>query len=641
MNKIIIVIITVGIIILGNACTNPFNDGSAASKSTNTAFNYETTDQTSLIIKGGLALAGFQIYSEDSLVLQGFFNEEGAFEGQLNLASYITEVELRTAVIGLPSFVVLTENNNRFFHDYSAAASESSQIPLAASNSAYSTSTDFQTLGSWNSSGVPNYLDGRDVLSTTFLSELNAALPEYQPVPDYRPQYLNGKETEVHLLEEAEVWVTFIHEGAGYRNTLAYYTYPTEQGIPGSLADGDLTIIFPNVSYSGSGGGLISGDKVHIGRFPAGTSIGWVLIANGYSTTIKDVTNGNNRFYSYSDFNPDSAGYRQHVVQIDFEERVVLSFEDLRRPGGDNDFNDAVFSVTSNPITAIDNSQLVSKNDTAATSSPGGTTSINESVILAATSDAVHSISYSPAKGEFGTLAYEDLWPYMGDYDFNDLVIDYNWEESFNADGEIIALKGTFAVKGIVASMRNGFAVELGIDPSAVASVTGYSDTVGYMKLAANGVEERQDYAVIPVFEDANANYSPQNIEYLVITVRLSHGVTREELGFAPYNPFIMSNGERGREVHLPGKPQTDLAHFEYFGSFDDYSILGTDYMYKTVDEQPWAIHLPVSFRYPQDDVHIANVYNHFTDWVESRGVTYEDWYVDKPGYRNTGLLFY
>ncbi len=35
--------------------------------------------------------------------------------------------------------------------------------------------------------------------------------------------------------------------------------------------------------------------------------------------------------------------------------------------------------------------------------------------------------NYYPANGP-GTLAYEDLWPGKGDYDFNDLVLDYRFK---------------------------------------------------------------------------------------------------------------------------------------------------------------------------------------------------------------------
>ncbi len=33
-----------------------------------------------------------------------------------------------------------------------------------------------------------------------------------------------------------------------------------------------------------------------------------------------------------------------------------------------------------------------------------------------------------PSEQFTGTLAYEDLWPGKGDYDFNDLVVDYDFD---------------------------------------------------------------------------------------------------------------------------------------------------------------------------------------------------------------------
>jgi len=163
----------------------------------------------------------------------------------------------------------------------------------------------------------------------------------------------------------------------------------------------------------------------------------------------------------------------------------------------------------------------------------------------------------------------------------------------------------------------------------------------GYTVRGTNGAEERQELAVIVIFEDANEHYDPDGPEQMiVIDIDLTRAVTRSELGYAPYNPFIMSNGERGREVHLPGKKQTDLAHYEYFGSNDDESVLGTGQMYKTSDNRPWALNLPVSFHYPFDDVHITRAYNFFEQWVDTDGSSFSDWYVDQSGYRNSTYLF-
>ncbi len=34
---------------------------------------------------------------------------------------------------------------------------------------------------------------------------------------------------------------------------------------------------------------------------------------------------------------------------------------------------------------------------------------------------------YLPSENTYGTMAFEDLWPSEGDYDFNDMVVNYNW----------------------------------------------------------------------------------------------------------------------------------------------------------------------------------------------------------------------
>ena len=56
---------------------------------------------------------------------------------------------------------------------------------------------------------------------------------------------------------------------------------PTRETQPPSSipVNKNITIIFPNVSGVGSGGGLNTGDKVKLGAFSAGTSIGWILLA--------------------------------------------------------------------------------------------------------------------------------------------------------------------------------------------------------------------------------------------------------------------------------------------------------------------------------------------------------------------------
>lgn len=116
------------------------------------------------------------------------------------------------------------------------------------------------------------------------LAYINASLPEPQPVPTFHPTYLaEGKKTTLDIVAVADVWFTFVHEGAGWKNSLGFYTYPTNSP-PQTLDDiKELTILFPNLSKEGSGGSLKSGYKVNLGRFQPRVSIGIVLLANGWN----------------------------------------------------------------------------------------------------------------------------------------------------------------------------------------------------------------------------------------------------------------------------------------------------------------------------------------------------------------------
>ncbi|WP_367773181.1 ice-binding family protein [Flavobacterium sp. WC2421] len=215
----------------------------------------------------------------------------------------------------------------------------------------------YSFLGPYTSDGTPQYFATSDVVNSSTIDLVKNSLPESFPVPVYNPQYISsGYDTDLVLEKAADVWVTFISEGAGYRNVLGFYTYDINNPPTTVPTVDQITIVFPNVSGAGSGGSLIAGNKVKIGTFTAGTGIGWVLLANGWDGT--KVTPGLWQLFSNPNFNPEAtAALRQHNVLLSdpANERIILGFEDIRRDYSscDNDFNDAVFYVSANPFDAI------------------------------------------------------------------------------------------------------------------------------------------------------------------------------------------------------------------------------------------------------------------------------------------------
>ncbi len=260
--------------------------------------------------------------------------------------------------------------------------------------------------------------------------------------------------------------------------------------------------------------------------------------------------------------------------------------------------------------------------------------------------------NYGPGEDTYGTLAYEDLWPITGDYDFNDVVIDYNFNVITNASNKVVEMDANFVLKATGAGFLDGFAFEVPVIESKVTSVTGQEITGNTITLSANGTEADQTNAVIVVFTDAHevfgqsgfVNTDP-SLSYVTpvelnLVIGFDGSIEITDLGAVPYNPFIISNQRRGYEIHLPGYSNTDLADETIFGTSDDRTNPLTSKYYQTANNLPWAIHLPVSFEYPQESNSIETAYLRFVEWAESGGASYPDWYTDKSGYRNTDNIY-
>jgi len=218
----------------------------------------------------------------------------------------------------------------------------------------------YHFMGAYYSDGTPKYLViPGDTVGTVFRSNITATLPEYRSVPVYNPQLISDGRTETISVKcPSDIWVTFVDEGAAFQNVLGYYAYPTDTPLVAAPAPSKINIIFPNASKSGFGGGLNPGDKVYLGNFPPNTSIGFVLLANGWNGSSQTISSGNWVLYSDSRFNPEAdSTLRKHTVMLHdtASGRIVVGFEDTRRDGygSDQDFNDVLFFATVLPVPCI------------------------------------------------------------------------------------------------------------------------------------------------------------------------------------------------------------------------------------------------------------------------------------------------
>jgi LruC domain-containing protein len=604
----------------------------------------------------------FSIATEPNgeIIYSGMTNQNGLLEISKELGNHITKLSFQTDFIGVPdNLTVNIENKKAVFQIGGSKPVLNMFVEQEYNSNARETSAEeafglptIKTLGTWTNSGVPNYLESvNESISSEFLQDITASLPEGKQLPTSHPDYLkNDKPTTLVLTEKGDVWITFVHEGAGWQNSLGFYTF--DPNNPPTKSDDlqNVTMVFPNVSYSGSGGGLVAGNKVKIGNFNAGTGIGFFLLANAFSGG--KVGSGYYPHFSHTNLNIETnANLRRHIVLLDDSKsnRMLLSIEDVSREnkpiGCDNDFNDAVFFVTSNPTKAIE-SAAIPKMDTFKDIDGDGVGDTRDEF----PNDPTRAFSsYTPSKTTFATLAYEDLWPSRGDYDFNDLVVDYQVQEIYNANNQVVDIKLKSVVKAVGASFKNGWGFQLPVAPSTVKKVSGQSLKNNYITTSANGTEAGQTKAVIMVFDNAfdkikrvgadfvnTVQNQPHSVgDTMSVTVEFNSPIASSVLGNAPYNPFLVVNFERGKEIHLPNQAPTDKADAKLFGTSHDRSNPTKNTYYKNWKNLPWAIHLPVSFDYPYEKKEILSGHLNFSKWAESGGTQFADWYLDKTGYRS------
>lgn len=611
--------------------------------------------------------------SSQFLLHKGATASNGKMEFAVSVPTHVDSIAILINYIGLPNLhmqkIASAKLNFTIGGNMQAntAARKMLQAPLALPTP--TKVSGFYVLGTWNNVGFPNYLFlPSDIVSSDFLADVNATLPENIKLQESHPEYFASKDDgSVVLVEDAEVWVTFVHEGAGFRNTLGYYTHPNDQAPLRKEDIRDATILFPNVSYAGLGGMLTSGNKVQLlyldpttnlysKRFPAGTTVAWWFRSNGFNGgSATSIANGYYNFYSDVRFNPEkNAAQRKHNVLLkdDARKLLLIGFEDIHRDQSpDDDFNDAVFYATVTPYTAI-KQDIYQNIDTPKDTDGDG---VSDTMDDYPTDPNKAYNNFYPSKNVNATLAFEDLWPSKGDYDFNDLVVDYNINQITNAKNQIVELNSKYTLRAIGASYRNAFAVELNMLPDNVKSVSGQLLNKQIFKLAANGTEKNQSKAVIVIFDNANdaisvpaqsslintvkgsTYYQPKTLN---IKVELVNPITMSQFGTPPYNPFIVVNGERGREVHLPGSKPTDLVDKKLLGTMHDNTNLAAGKFYMSDKYLPWAINIPVSFDYPAEKQDITKTYLLFDAWANSRGYSHMDWYLPKAGFRDNEKIY-
>ncbi|MNL28280.1 hypothetical protein D3C87_1499170 [compost metagenome] len=82
-------------------------------------------------------------------------------------------------------------------------------------------------------------------------------------------------------------------------------------------------------------------------------------------------------------------------------------------------------------------------------------------------------------------------------------------------------------------------------------------------------------------------------------------------------------------EIHLVGYAATDKINKSIVSRESGKLLSATD-PFKTIKNEPFALALPVSFKYPTEGQKVYDAYPLFKDWVTSGGLQNANWYLNK-----------
>lgn len=585
-------------------------------------FGFETRGDVKLLVNydvpGFTALV--EVYDEDPMetvegtpvkkegieaIFKTYTDNNGKYEGKMHIPTSVETVYLYTAVWGLPRCVKLDIKDNTVNFDMSVKKQKSStrsyrfegQVPYTIDKR-----SNLYSLCEWGEAGS---LDGAYLKLVDKIGDETPVEVAERLMKFFNPNGVSGVDnshlykgpqvTNIKITEETTLNVIFLKRDALYDNTFGYYYYKTDEE-PQMMSSVDKYIVFPNIklfAYEGKYLPILKcGNKARLlyfdengkasEKFPAGYTVGWFIYADGFNSDDEiKTTNLRTSNEQYVNLN----GFVS--VKDEKSGKTIIGVED----GANQSYCDLLFYVDATPEGSIDDpDRPVIKPD-----------------------DGKDDPEPDPVEPLKGTLAFEDIWPSGGDYDMNDVIVEYRREVSFNTKNMVTKIVDTFTPVHDGATFLNAFAYQ--IDPGQLGKVTSTDVKVE---------NETSSIIVTPnVKESIGKTYT--------ITREFNASFKKDDL--KGYNPYIIvkyADGQKDRtEVHLPKHKATSLANQSLIGTNKDAYYIDREGAY------PFAIDIPVlGFKPVTERQRIDSEYPDFTKWAESKGAKYTDWYDNYTGSR-------
>lgn len=616
----------------------------------------------------------------------GYTDEDGVYKGTIALPSYVKSVYVYTPAFYARTLMTADVQNGRITAYDNEQGQAASKATRAATDGDYNVGYSYMTrtdvpkeysggkrwkewLGSYDSNGRVGYAyKGTDLVPNKNLYDIHSQLINVNK--DCPQAYRNS--ADLAIKEDAEVVVTYLGGNTCWNSSLGYYYYKEGQA-PASIDDADVIMIFPNTQDGKWCKTTVQSDKDLAGVdrmtsvklkfypnianndmngatdvFPAGYKVGLVLATNAWSKRLTHMYGssvnwtGNHRYYRAAT-NPamcvkQSGGESTTACAASYyvkgKDMAVVSFEDDYRYddgiGADQNFSDVVLAIGTNPVNAISN---IPEMDGLNVDGSG----------------MVHL-----AETKMGMYLFEDLWPSAGDYDMNDVIVEYFYGRNLDKWNDTYGEEFSFRVYQNYATKKNGIGFKVlggerdevnGSGSATGRKIQGYQKPHS-VKLLIDGTEQNggleydEEEGVYYVTDDVKKHLGS------LYTVKFEHiysgAPAKYERNYKGYttkvSPFIFRRDQpdgKQWEVHCRGIAPTSKMNMALFGTEDDASDPSKGVYYVREGIYPFALYLSGAAYTDIERLLDRSLEGHaidkmfplYKEWVNSNGVNNANWY--------------
>lgn len=624
-------------------CIKDFNSEHKQATSSD-YFNFEINQSTALEVDYGFPNKDYavlcEVYDQNPMTQnqEGEFSKRdiepiyraatdgtGRITADIEIPAYLSTVWIYSEYPGVISPIEVEVKDGKISFNQNAyiAQQRISRATRATTGNQHTYPNGWLTLGDWDQYGTPDNLEAQRTLppaqtlyniNEVFLSTKRVKLKERFP-----QFFAPGLSSELKVVKPTKIYLVFINSTATWKNTIGYFTYPTGQE-PSSVADMKRIVAFPSASpfirKAGETmvrGALSGGDRIQLkywdgkqfqDEFPANVTIGWWLEGMGFEATGNLAIQSKGFFsrFSLEQFNANQERYTVALRDSKNAQIVAIGFED----NIDLLYNDAAFYLEVEKSDAIDS---------------------NVPLLPDVANGPTDDQNYVKTEG---FLMFEDLWPYTGDYDMNDVMLKYSSKVYKHVlNNSVYKVETEYTPYHNGGRIQSGFGVQFtGLSAETIHKVT-ITGTAPSSYMEGQMLEPGQSSPTLILFDVIEKNTEQK----AVVTVEFNDAPESQIV--PPFNPFIFTDADkmRGKEVHLVKHRPTDKADQTLFGTGKDGSSPKSGIYYvlqKNEKQYPFALNMPFmqEVPIPAEGTNIDISYPKFRNWVESNGKSNKDWFL-------------